>query len=277
MTNYLSYKFEDSKSFIETFDELPLWSAPFGLLLLKHLELKRGMTVIDIGSGAGFPLLELASRLGNSCKLTGIDPWTNANERARQKIKNYGLTNVEIIEASAAKIPFADNTVDLIVSNLGINNFDQPQEVFNECKRVLKAGGKLSLTTNLEGHWREFYRIFESALQQLGKNNFIEALKKDEERRGTVASVSKLFTECGLTVTKHFEEYFEMKFLDGTAFLNHHFVKLGWLGSWMKLFPEAELHEIFSALETNLNLHAKEHNGLGLSVPMVFIEGEKYL
>jgi ubiquinone/menaquinone biosynthesis C-methylase UbiE len=275
MTNYLSYKFEDSKTFVETFDELPLWSASFGLLLLKHVELKREMTVVDIGSGAGFPLLELASRLGNSCKLTGIDPWANANERARQKIKNYGLRNVEIIEASAAELPFADNSVDLIVSNLGINNFEQPQNVFNECKRVLKAGGKLALTTNIARHWKEFYRIFESTLQQIGKHDFIAALKKDEARRGTVESVSALFTNSGLKVSRHFEESFEMKFLDGTAFLNHHFVKLGWLESWMKLFPEDELQEIFSALEENLNLHAKEHNGLALSVPMIFVEGEK--
>lgn len=40
MTEYLSYQFEDSPDFVETFDELPLWSASFGLLLLKHLDLK---------------------------------------------------------------------------------------------------------------------------------------------------------------------------------------------------------------------------------------------
>ena len=97
MTEYLSYNFNDTSEFIDTFDELPLWSASFGLLLLKHLELRPNLIVVDIGSGAGFPLMELAERLGKSCKLYGIDPWANANCRARKKIKNYGLTNVEII------------------------------------------------------------------------------------------------------------------------------------------------------------------------------------
>ena len=63
MTDYLKYKFQDTPEFVNTFDELPLWSASFGLLLLKHLELKPNLKVIDIGSGAGFPLLELAARL----------------------------------------------------------------------------------------------------------------------------------------------------------------------------------------------------------------------
>lgn len=74
MIEYLSYKFDDNQEFIDCFDELPLWSAPFGLLLLKHLELKPNLTVIDLGSGSGFPLIELAERLGKSCKLFGLDP-----------------------------------------------------------------------------------------------------------------------------------------------------------------------------------------------------------
>jgi arsenite methyltransferase len=101
MTDYLQYKFEDAPEFISTFDELPLWSASFGLLLLKHLELRPNLVVPDLGSGAGFPLLELAQRLGASCKCYGIDPRVNANTRAKQKIRNYGIANAEIIEASA--------------------------------------------------------------------------------------------------------------------------------------------------------------------------------
>ena len=98
---YIDYKFEDNEEFINTFDEAPLWSASFGLLLLKHLNLQPNLKVIDIGSGTGFPLLELAGRMGNSCQLYGIDPWKHANARAKQKIESYGLTNIEIIEGSA--------------------------------------------------------------------------------------------------------------------------------------------------------------------------------
>jgi ubiquinone/menaquinone biosynthesis C-methylase UbiE len=140
MEEYLNYKFEDNENFINTFDEAPLWSTSFGLLLLKHLDLKPNLKVLDIGTGAGFPLMELAERMGSSCKLYGIDPWLNAARRARQKIENYGLSNVELIESSAENLPFEKDSIDLIVSNLGINNFDNPKVVFNECHRVLKPG-----------------------------------------------------------------------------------------------------------------------------------------
>jgi arsenite methyltransferase len=275
MTPYLSYKFEDNETFINTFDEAPLWSASFGLLLLKHLELKRNQTVIDIGSGAGFPIIELAGRMGNTSKFYGIDPWKNANQRTKQKITNYGYTNVELIETSAEKIPFDNETIDLIVSNLGINNFDKPGVVFKECSRVLKPNGKLAITSNLNGHWKEFYQLFYATLEQIGKQHLISLLKKDEEHRGSIETVSKLFTNNGFKVIRHFEESFEMKFVDGTAFLNHHFVKLGWVTTWIGLFPKVELQEIFSVLEQNLNDFSTKNNGLILTVPMAYIEGAK--
>jgi arsenite methyltransferase len=103
----------------------------------------------------------------------------------------------------------------------------------------------------------------------------IPILKADEEHRGTVDSIAKLFSKNGIKVTKTALDSFEMKFVDGTAFLNHHFVKLGWLTTWIALFPKDELETIFSALEQNLNTYANTSGGLTLSVPMLYMEGLK--
>ncbi|MCC6462449.1 MAG: class I SAM-dependent methyltransferase [Saprospiraceae bacterium] len=275
MSAYLDYQFEDSPDVVDTFDELPLWSAAFGLLLLKHLPLQSGLMVLDIGSGAGFPLLELAGRLGASSRLYGLDPWANANERARKKIRNYGLTNVGVIQASAEEMPFPAGHFDLIVSNLGINNFDNPERVFRECHRVLKPQGKLALTTNLNGHWQTFYDIFENTLRQLGQHEYIPGLLAQQAQRGTVASIAQLFSEAGFAPPLHHCEQLEMRFLDGSAFLNHHFVKLGWLASWRELLPEAERPAVFTSLEQQLNAHARAAGGLTLQVPMAYLEAEK--
>lgn len=277
MSDFLSYRFEDTPETASTFDEAPLWSAAFGLLLLRHLEMKPAMTVIDCGSGTGFPLLELAGRLGNSSKLYGIDPWVNANARARQKIKSYGLTNVEIMDASAAQIPLPDETADLVVSNLGINNFENPPAVFRECCRVLRPGGKLALTTNLNGHWDVFYVIFEKVLQQLGKTDELAALRKQQEHRGTIESLAALFSENGFRVTRFADDELLMNFADGTAFLNHYFVKLGWMSSWRDLIAEKDREAVFSLLEKQLNTYAAAFGSLKLTVPMAFMEGEKMM
>jgi arsenite methyltransferase len=275
MQPFWEYTFTDSSELTDTFDELPLWSAPFGLLLLKHVMLKPGITVLDLGSGAGFPLLELAERLGDTCRCYGLDPWKNANERAQMKIKNYGVANVEVMEGSGAAIPLEDGSVDLVVSNLGINNFENPAIVFAECHRVLKPGGRLSLTTNLNGHWKLFYNVFESTLRKLNKNDIIVKLTEQQEHRGTIESISQLFMSNGLAMVKTEEDKFDMRFLNGSAFLHHHFIRLGWLSSWQSIIPKNEWREVFGNLEKDLNDFAGKNGGLTLSVPMAYMEGEK--
>ena len=66
----------DSPQFIAAYDELPLWSAMFGLLLLEEVPLANVTSALDVGCGTGFPLIELAERLGTARTLHGIDPWS---------------------------------------------------------------------------------------------------------------------------------------------------------------------------------------------------------
>src|SRR5262245_30062745 len=163
MQDYLNSTISlDSHDTIAAYDELPLWSAMFGLLLLKHVPLKQNLRVLDVGCGTGFPLLELAQRLGSSSTVCGIDTWDLALERARFKAEVWQLRNVTIRKADASAMPFATWEFDLVVSNLGVNNFADPAEAIKECARVIKIGGRIALTTNLMGHMREFYEVFEA-------------------------------------------------------------------------------------------------------------------
>jgi arsenite methyltransferase len=273
--HYLDYNFNDSPESLSAFDELPLWSAPFGLFMLKNIKLKPNITLVDIGSGAGFPLIEIAERLGKTSKCFGLDPWKNANDRARQKTANYGLHNVEIIEGSAEEMPFENDSIDVIISNLGIHNIDHPDKAIKECFRVLKPGGKLVITTNLYGQWRIFYSIFEETLRELGKNELIAGMNAHEQARGTAEGFFNLLTNNGFKVTNSFTDEFDMRYLDGSAFLNHHFIKLGFLSTWKTIIPAADWKVVFGKLETNLNNYAKDHGELRMSVPMFYIEGEK--
>jgi arsenite methyltransferase len=94
----------DSRDTVTAYDELPLWSAMFGLLLLKHVELKQNIRVLDVGCGTGFPLLELAQRLGRTSTVCGIDTWDLALERARFKAKIWQVPNVTIRKADASAL-----------------------------------------------------------------------------------------------------------------------------------------------------------------------------
>jgi ubiquinone/menaquinone biosynthesis C-methylase UbiE len=245
------------------YDELPLWSAMFGLLLLDEVPLANVTTALDVGCGTGFPLIELAERLGARSHVHGLDPWKAGLARAAEKVAARATPNVTLHEGSASSMPFPNATFDLIVSNLGVNNFDDRAGAIRECRRVAKGGATLALTTNLQGHMREFYDVFAAVL---GDD---EKLREHVEHRATVENVKTLLTDGGFTITRVVEQSGTMRFADGSALLNHHFIKLGFLDAWKQIAPEREL---FAKLRDALDATAHKDGELRLTIPMAYVE-----
>lgn len=276
MTNYLSFSINlNNSKAVSVYDEMPLWSAIFGLMLLKHIELKPNLQVLDVGCGTGFPLIELAQILGESCHVVGLDVWVEALDRARLKVAAMGIKNITIVNADATNIPFDNQYFDLIVSNLGINNFLQPHLVFKECGRVAKVGAKLVLTTNLRGHMAEIYTAFEETLEQLKLTQHIPDLHQHINKRATVEQLHQSLREVGFSVTQVYEDSTTLRFLDGTALFNHYFIKLGFLDAWKQVVPELQQQAVFSHLENLLNQLAATQGQLKLTIPMAYIEAVK--
>jgi ubiquinone/menaquinone biosynthesis C-methylase UbiE len=258
-----------SPEVMKSYDELPLWSAMFGLLLLDHVPLANMRSVLDVGCGTGFPLIELSERLGPGSHVHGIDPWTAALGRAAEKAASRNTPNVTLHEGSATAMPFADGTFDLIVSNLGVNNFDDRAGAMRECRRVAHRGATIALTTNLQGHMREFYGVFADVLQ--GDDAALSRLQEHIEHRATVSNVRDLLKSSGFGVTRVVEQEAWMRFADGTALLNHHFIKLGFLDAWKKVVPGLEA-ETFSRLRERLNDLTRREAELRLTIPMAYVE-----
>lgn len=272
LTKILDWK-EDSIA--QQYDELPLWSSPFGLLLLDNFPIGEYQNYLDIAFGTGFPLIDISQRLGGNCKATGIDMWSAALNRAKEKIKTIGLKNIDIIEADASSIPFGNNHFDLITSNLGTNNFDNLEKVLAECYRVLKKGSSLCTTTNLTGTFNEFYNVFEQTLKELGLTQYYQKLENHISHRGTIESKTDLLCKSGFKIEKQVESVYTMRFLNGTTFLNHSMTIVGFIDQWRNMFAEPEKEAFFDRFESNLNKYSKLKGELKLSIPMVYFECKK--
>lgn len=88
----------ESREVANIFDEVTLWSAPFGRMLLEHIPMMPRAKIVDIGFGTGFPLIELSQRFGDQAKIYGIDIWQEGINRAKDKIKILAINNIEILE-----------------------------------------------------------------------------------------------------------------------------------------------------------------------------------
>jgi arsenite methyltransferase len=260
--DFLSFEPDfDAPATLKAYDELPLWSAMFGLLLLEEVPLSNIRNALDVGCGTGFPLIELAERLGPRSQAHGIDLSSGALARAAEKISVRRTPNVTLHEGSAATLPFPGETFDLIVSNLGVNNFDDRVAVLRECRRVARPGAVLALTTNVQGHMKEFYAIFEEILDDAGRRR----LREHVEHRVSVTIIRDLLEHAGFKVTRVVEREGVMRFANGEALLNHYFIKLGFLDAWKKVVPGNE-KRIFAELIRRLDRE------LRLTIPMAYVE-----
>jgi ubiquinone/menaquinone biosynthesis C-methylase UbiE len=273
MTAYLDFEIDWSDpDVIATYDELPLWSAQAGLLLFEHLPLHPAITALDVGPGTGFPLLDLAQRLGPGSMVVGLDPWAPALARGRLKQRAWSVHNADLVLGDAAAIPFGDRDFDLVVSNLGLNNFANAPAAVAECARVLKPDGALAITTNLRGHMRELYDALEAVLVDLNLDAASEPLRRHIEHRATIDSVRALLAAARLTVSRVEPRDVPMRFATGTALLNHHFIKRGFLDGWKAVVPENQRVRVFTALESRLNDIARTDGHVRLTIPLAYIE-----
>jgi ubiquinone/menaquinone biosynthesis C-methylase UbiE len=257
-----------SKELTSIYDELPLWSAPFGLKLLEEIQLKRNIKALDIGFGTGFPMLELAQRLGESSVVYGIDPWNDAFDRTQLKIKSMELKNVRIFNGHAEKMPFRDGYFDLIISNNGLNNVNDLSAALKESFRVAKKNAPLIFTVNLPETMITFYHIFEKVLSNHDLNPEIEKMHKHiQDKRKSVEELSQHLEDAGFLINKIDEEKFHMNFMDGSAFFNHFFIRLAFLDSWEQIVSKRDMRKFFAELEEALNAYALQQGSLKLTIP----------
>lgn len=113
---------------------------------LALTEIRPGMTVLDLGSGAGFDAFLAWNRVGPNGRVIGVDMTDDMLQLARENAAKRSATNVEFRKGFIEQVPVEDASVDYVISNCVINlSIDKPA-VFREIARVLKPGGHFAVS-----------------------------------------------------------------------------------------------------------------------------------
>lgn len=114
---------------------------------LAFAGVEAGQTVLDLGSGAGFDLLIAAEKVGPTGKVIGVDMTDAMIEAARDNAARAGMAErIEVRKGQIEALPVEDGSVDWVISNCVINLAPNKPAVFAELARVLRPGGRFSVS-----------------------------------------------------------------------------------------------------------------------------------
>lgn len=112
----------------------------------EYALIKKGDTVVDLGSGAGNDCFVARAITGEQGKVIGIDFTDKMIEKARENADKLGFNNVEFRLGDIENIPLSENRADVVVSNCVLNLVPDKRKAFAEMFRILKSGGHFSVS-----------------------------------------------------------------------------------------------------------------------------------
>jgi ubiquinone/menaquinone biosynthesis C-methylase UbiE len=127
--------------------ELLASMTPVSDQLIRSAGITSGNMVLDVATGAGEPALTIAKVVGPAGRVTGVDLSPEMLQIAKQRAASQDIMNVEfrVIEDETLSM-FQDNIFDSIVCRNGLMFMPDPVKALKAFLRVLKPGGKASVT-----------------------------------------------------------------------------------------------------------------------------------
>ena len=189
------------------------------LKLLNHVpQLTEPQMLLDLGCGPGVSAFTLSSQLPSGSHVTGVDISPEMLRIAQKYHRSQfsHIKNIDFIQADATKLPFPDNSFNLITGHSFLYLVDDPMGVLKEARRVLKKSGILVFMeprrqgSLWQAGWKARNKLSVAFRQPIGTIRFCASMcswKAFSKIKGrmTPEHITELFTQAGFKKIKSFQ------------------------------------------------------------------------
>jgi len=113
---------------------------------VDHADLRRGETVLDLGSGAGLDAMIASPLVGKTGMVLGVDLAPSMVNRAWKNALNASIKNVHFQEGDIEQLPIEDSSIDVVISNCTLNLVPDKARAYAEIARVLHSNGRFVIS-----------------------------------------------------------------------------------------------------------------------------------
>lgn len=221
------------------------WSTPFAESLLRHLDLRPGLSILDVCCGDGIPSFYLANRVGQQGRVVGLDVSQAQLVRSRA-VQGLYFPWLEFRYGDVRELPPDLGRFDRITGNLSFMFFrPRRPEALRHLAGFLKPGGQLVLTFPSQG-------TFDSLWQRVDREMSARSLHKERlgfaeylRERPSAQDAQLWLSECGFIKIEVAEYPLEVSTNPGNEFLYHPLLRGGFLDDVYECFTDQELAEEF--------------------------------
>ena len=238
---------EDKLAKIYDAEVVPIWSRRFGRMLMRDLSIPPKAMVLDTNCGSGYPSLDILRRMDEAGRIIAVDSSSPLLDEARTKAgKLSGKRIFFRSESTLPKLPFADEVYDLVLSNTGVQQQDDPEPAIRECARVAKIGGRVIATYPLAGTFGEFYDLFREVLIKGDYKDAIDRLDAYLTRYPPLEQAVAWFEDAGLTDIETEYESFTLLFKSSREFFFAPIIEYGPLSAWKAIAGKGQqMQDVF--------------------------------
>ncbi len=227
------------------------WSTPFAEVLLEHLDIFPGATILDIASGGGIPAFNLAEKVGSNGKVLAIDIHHSQVLRARS-ILNRHLPWLQFEVGDMKNLPPTLPKFDRITGNLSFMFFRPNRyEALQQLIQFLKPGGQVVLTFPSLGTFDSLWKRIDDEMQTKGLVKEQNALAEYIKERPSSNQAKNWLEELGMEKVVVSERPLEIKSGPGREFLEHPLLRGGFLDDAYECFEDQTLANEFMTTISN--------------------------